>query len=373
MKTVIEATSEVSVALKWLEREPRLSKSSVVIPNCLARSRVFSSQPSHVTRTVYTTDTELTFRGNDKIYQVGGEQLTQTEETIWLVIVRAALNTKIDLKTQNKVLVEFRETDMLDTLDQADTSQYRASLRTAISYLGRARFKIELASGDHIYEGNLLDLERRTKRGETGYKVWLDMRLSTLFLTGWSYLNFEHRLELRKNPLAQWLLSHYSTHKVPIAINHDELKELADRKNMREDKWLAALHIALNDLSKTTGWTCKLDTDDKIRVSKKKVSLPPAEVANTEGSMDERLLETWLRTLNNKQLEKELSKLGFELHRVNFATPSELQNMLRRLLLEKPELLERRLVALRKKDEADKKTSKRLRRALKIKTPQSVA
>lgn len=349
MKRVVETTPEVSVTLEWLEREPRLSKSSVIIPNCLARSRVFSSQPNHITRTVYTTDTEITVRGEDKIYQVGGAQLTQAEETIWLVIVRAALSAKIDPSTQNKVLVEFKETDMLRTLGQAETSQYRASLRTAISYLGRARFKIELAGGGHIYEGNLLDLERRTKRGETGYKVWLDMRLSTLFLTGWSYLNFEHRLKLRNSPLAQWLLSFYSTHKDPIAINHEILKKLADRIKMREDKWLAALHLALHELSEATGWSCKLDKDGNIRVSKKKVSLPPAEVANIEGSMDERLFETWLLTLTIKQLENELKKLGFELHRVNFATPIELRNMVRRLLLEKPELLEHRLVALRKK------------------------
>lgn len=352
MKELIETTSEVPVALEWLNREPRLSNASVVIPNCLARSKVFSSQPSHVARTIYTTDTELAAWGGDKIYQVGGEQLTQTEETIWLVIVRVALSSKINLATQNKVLVEFRETDMLHTLNQPVTSQYRASLRTAIRYLGRARFKIEFASGDHFYEGNLLDLERRTKRGETGYKVWLDMRLSALFLTGWSYLNFEHRLKLRNSPLAQWLLSHYSTHKVPVAINNEVIRKLADRTKMREDKWLAALRVGLNELSETTGWTCELDAEGKIRVSKKKVSLPASEVENTEESMDERLLEAWLLTLSIKQLEKELSKLGFELHQVHFATPLELQNTLRRLLLAKPEILERRLVALRKKSKA---------------------
>lgn len=350
METLVETPVEGSVALEWLKREPRLATSSVVIPNSLARSKVFSSRPPHVARTVYTTDTELAAWGDDKIYQVGGEQLTQAEESVWLVLVRAALNATIDLSTQNKVLVEFKETDMLRTLDQPVSSQYRTSLRTAMRYLGRARFKMELDSGDRMYEGNLLDLERRTRAGETGYKIWLDMRLSALFLAGWSYLNFEHRLGLRSNPLAQWLLTHYSTHRSPIPIGNALLKELADRGKMREDKWLAALRVALHELSETTGWLCKLDAKGVVRVAKKEESLPtPIEL--DPDSLDGCLFEAWLVTLSMKQLENELKKLGFELHRIHHATPSELRKMLRGVLLSKPEMLERRLVVLRNADE----------------------
>jgi len=350
METLVETPAEVSVALEWLKREPRLATTSVVIPNSLARSKVFSSRPPHVARTVYTTDTELAAWGDDKIYQVGGEQLTQTEESVWLVLVRAALNATIDLSSQNKVFVEFKETDMLRTLDLPVSSQYRTSLRTAMRYLGRARFKMELDSGDRMYEGNLLDLERRTRAGETGYKIWLDMRLSALFLAGWSYLNFEHRLGLRSNPLAQWLLTHYSTHRSPIPIGSALLKKLADRGKMREDKWLTALSVALHELSETTGWVCKLDAKGSVHVTKKDASLTTPVELDPE-SLDGCLLEAWLATLSMEQLEYELKKVGHELHRVHHGIPPELRNMLRDALLMKPARLERRLAILRNAEE----------------------
>lgn len=350
MEAVNEIPAVAHVALKWLEREPRLASSNVVIPNSLARSKVFSSQPSHVARTVYTTDTELASWGDDKIYQVGGEQLTQTEESVWLIIVRAALSATIDLSRQNKVLVEFKEADMLRTLDQPVSSQYRTSLRTAMRYLGRARFKMELGSDDNMYEGNLLDLERRSRVGETGYRVWLDMRLSALFLAGWSYLNFEHRLGLRHNPLAQWLLTHYATHQKPIPVSNARLKELADRGKMREDKWLTALGVALHELSETTGWICKLDAKGVVQVTKKEASLLTPIELDPE-SLDGCLFEAWLATLSMKQLEYELKKVGYELHRIHHGTSPELQKTLRELLLMKPARLERRLALLRNAEE----------------------
>lgn len=350
MAGVAEGEKLLTVAKAWLSTEPRLASSNAVIPNGLARSKVFSSQPFHVTRAVYTTDTELAAWGDDKIFQVGGEQLTQTEESVWLVLVREALSQAINPSTQNKVLVEFKEADMLRTLGLPVTSQYRASLRTALHHLGRAQFKMEFGEDDNKYEGSLLDNDPRTRAGSTSCRVWLDIKLSAIFLAGWSYLNFEHRLALRKHPLAQWLLTHYSTHKKPIPVGNARLKELAGRAKMREDKWLAALGIALGQLSETTGWKCTLDAKGQVRVSKKDEHLAEPVKLDPE-SLDGCLFEAWLATLSMEQLEKEVKKLGYPLSRLNLANPLEMRNGLRQLLLCRPSLLERQLVRLRRAEE----------------------
>jgi len=348
----------VSVASKWLGRELRLSESRAVVPNILARSKVFSSQPNHVARTVFTTDTVLAAWGADRIYQVGGAQLTQAEESIWLVLVRLALalSITIDLKKQNKVLVEFKEADMLRALDMPVTSQYRTALRTAMSYLGRARYKIELGSDDNMYEGNLLDLERRTRVGETGYRVWLDMKLSSVFMAGWSFLNFDHRMALRQNPLAQWLLTHYTTHKTPVPVHHALLQELADRSSMRADKWLQALRTALIALNKTTSWTCKLDHKGMVSVSRKEPAIEPV-VLNPD-SADGRLINAWLAALSREKLAAQIERIGFKLYRYNIAHIQELRILLRGLLEANPAILEKRLKVLRDAKEDNKPSAK---------------
>lgn len=360
------APAEISTAALLLGKPLKLADSRVLIPNALARSAVFSSMPSHTARHVYTEPTPLAAWGDLKIEQVGGSHLTQAEETVWLMLVRRVLrsHTRPPEAGCNKLKIEFTTADFLRELGLSTESQYRTALRKSIEYLGRARFILQLP--DFRYEGNMLDVASGGAKGDSKFCVWLDVALSGVFLAGWSYLNLEHRQALRKNPLAQWLLSHYSTHASPMPIGHEKLKLLADRGSMREDKWLASLGTALADLQAVTQWECTLDEKRLVRVRKspaKEAEATPAAAPEATAiaapltmsggacATDEQLLDAWLHSLPATRLRTELSYLDASPPKGGrMMQAPDLRSYLRDVLTASPFLLEKRIAKQRAKE-----------------------
>lgn len=358
-------SAEISTAVLLLGQTLKLAESRVLIPNALARSAVFSSMPNHAVRKVYTEPTTLTAWGDVQISQVTGSQLTQAEETVWLLLVRRALRSQPYAPTPgcHKLKIEFMTADFLRELGQPTDSQNRNALRKSIEYLGRARFILQLP--EFRYEGNMLDVATGAMKGDSKFCVWLDIAISGVFLAGWSYVDLKHRQALKQNPLAQWLLSHYSTHANPMLIGHEKLKLLADRGAMRADKWLVSLGTALVDLQAVTGWECTLDEKRIVRVRKgpaKKVQSATdeapeaAEVApmTTFGgacATDEQLLESWLQSMPESRLRTELGYLDASPPKGGrMMQAPDLRSHLRAVITASPGLLEKRIAKQRAKE-----------------------
>ena len=353
------ATLDSFTTALCLGKPLKLAESRVVVPHALARSAVFSSMPGHLARTVYTKPTPLAAWGDVKISQVGGSHLTQSEETIWLMLVRRAMRLGDGAPPHggNKVKIEFQTADFLRELGQANDSQHRNALRTSIEYLGRARFILDLPT--MRYEGNMLDVASGGAKGDSKFCVWLDIAISGVFAAGWSYLNLDHRQALSQNPLSQWLLSHYSTHASPFPIGHEKLKLLANRSAMREDKWLVVLRSALAELQVVTKWQCTLDANLNVLVRKSRsVTSPAAKPVATLMTMsggacatDEQLLEAWLHSMP-------ASKLMAELRRLESVPPNEgrlmqapdLRSYLKAVVTGRPGVLDARIAKQRAKE-----------------------
>lgn len=320
-------------ASNWFEKTQVLGEFSAIFPNALARSSVFSSMPSHAPRKVYTKPTKLATLKNVTIEQVGGSQLTQAEESVWLMLIRRVLRLPVRAPAPgvNKINIEFTPTDLLREMGLPSTSQHRNALRRSILYLGRARFILQLPK--HRYEGNLLDVATGVAKGDSQICIWLDVAISGVFTDGWTYLNLEHRHALQKSPLAQWLLSFYSTHSDPFSMTEETLKKLADRESMRQDKWLAVLSSALNKLQAVTNWECILEGQNKVHITKPKtikgalkhsatvtptifepsppsVAAAPTTRHRSGRATDEQLLEGWLQSMSRNKLLLQLKWLG---------------------------------------------------------------
>lgn len=296
--------------------------------------------------------------------------MTQAEETVWLLLVRRALRSQPYAPTPecNKLKIEFMTADFLRELGQPTDSQHRNALRKSIEYLGRARFILQLP--EFRYEGNMLDVATGGVKGDSKFCVWLDIAISGVFLAGCSFVDLTHRQALRQNPLAQWLLSHYSTHANPMQIGHEKLKLLADRGAMRADKWLVSLRTALADLQEVTGWECTLDEKRIVRVRKgtatpaKKVheatpaaapevtaSAAPMTTFGSACATDEQLLDAWLHSLPAVQLRTELGYLDASPPKGGrMMQAPDLRSYLRDVLTASPFLLEKRIAKQRAKE-----------------------
>lgn len=343
----------------WLGGACRVSESRVVVANAVARSQIFSSQPKQLAKRVFATPERLASWGACEIWQLGGPQLNQADESAWLLAVRWALPLQM-ADGQSEVVVECEELALMTALEMPNTAQYRKSLRESMDSLTAATFKIILgANDDNAFAGSLLRYSRSRRGGRIYYRITLHLEMAKFFLAGWSYMSFKHRLALRGNPLAQWLLTHYSTHQVPVAITHTKLQVLADRARMREDKWLASLTDALAALSTVTGWVCRLDSTGLVSVQRK----PRPEKAPIGVALDPAdsiLLDAWLASLDEEALSRQesllmrrLLSLGFTWtpRTINFLTLREQRESLRTLLLCNPYYLNKRLARLREAPE----------------------
>jgi hypothetical protein len=362
-------------ANNWFETQRAVANSRVVIPNALARSSVFSSMPTHIARKEYTEPATLASLKNVTIQQLGGSQLTQTEATVWLILVRRALRLPMP-KTEagsTKMKIEFASSELLHELGMLVDTQHRNALRKSILLLSGAKFDLLLPKFQYV--GNLLDVESGLKKGDKRICISIDLAISGVFAEGWSYLNLEHRRALHKDPLAQWLFSYYSTHANPYPSTEVLLKTLAGREIMRQDKWLAALSGALAELHSVTGWICELADKRMVNVDKtpsrkvavqapavvipKALELPALEVAaapptrpRDARATDEQLLEGWLQGMSRNKLLQELMWLGLSPSKYGQETMQapELRSHLYLVIKAWPHRLESQIAKLRARE-----------------------
>lgn len=104
--------------------------------------------------------------------------------------------------------------------------------------------------------------EDGTPASNTKYELFINRRLLKVFKTGWTLLDLEQRSALKKDPLALWLHSFYSSHnKQPFPYSAKKLKGLCGRNSIRNKKWLEDLADAVAALKTSTKWpTCLLES-----------------------------------------------------------------------------------------------------------------
>lgn len=161
-----------------------------------------------------------------------GRRLDQCDLDIWetvLHIVRLkALGGEIRITAYQFLML----------LGVSDTGENRSILNRRLSRLKATGIDIQI--GHYGYEGSLIDeVYRDTETLQ--YVLRVNQKLHALFdIDQWTALDLSIRIELKSQPLAQWLYSFYATHAKPYPISVEKLRDLcgSETKELRKFKQL---------------------------------------------------------------------------------------------------------------------------------------
>lgn len=301
----------------WLGRDVSLSAAVVVLPNLVARSSLFSSRPTHIVSAIQDVPEQIVSWGDTAIVQSYGSRLGQGDATVWLSVVTSVM--KATPLTTSGFTFEFSPAQLLKAIGLANDNKHRKALQSALKRLSSAEFKFSTPDGNTVVT-KLLDVEPGEQLKGRQYRVHLSSEVPKLFAAGWSFVKAEQRQRLSHNPLSQWLLGHYSTHRNPLPIGQAKLKCLTDREAMRDDKWSASLRQALDELEAATGWSCGLSSSGVVTVDKNPTPSHDNLTTSKEGEFGatarihlddfpapEQLVDAWLLSMNYAKLVNELT------------------------------------------------------------------
>ena len=128
---------------------------------------------------------------------------------------------------------------------------------------------VEITDGKKTYFGQILHHGIRDEVTKE-YLIEINPRLALLYgADGWSRIEWEQRLALKGQPLAQWLHGFYSSHAKPYPYKVETVKELCGSDTRELFHFRAELRQALMTLTSITGWLWKIDTGDLLHLFKR--------------------------------------------------------------------------------------------------------
>jgi len=159
-----------------------------------------------------------------------GVQLNQSDLDVWLQIVHLS---RQQLPGFN---VCFSAYAMLSALAKGTGKSQHEWLKESMARLGGAFVEMTFQGRDTFGEKGFL----RYYRDETTqrYVVELTESMLRLFENGYTYIEFEQRQKLRKQPLALWLHGFLSSHAAPYPLKLQTLYNLSgsNTQNIRDFK-----------------------------------------------------------------------------------------------------------------------------------------
>lgn len=127
---------------------------------------------------------------------------------------------------------------------------------------------VEITDGRKAYFGPLL--HNGLRDDVTGqYVIEINPAITAIFGgDGWTGIQYDTRRALKGHTLAQWLHGFYSSHARPFPFKVETLHQLCGSQAKLIKNFRADLRAALVKLAEATGWTCEIDGDDLVRVTK---------------------------------------------------------------------------------------------------------
>lgn len=167
-----------------------------------------------------------------------GWQLDQSDLNVWETVIHLAR------LQQNGLQVEFTAYAMLRALQLKTGKSAREWLKGVFARLHSAG--VEITAGRYTYGGALLTWKRDELTGR--YLVTLNSELLGLFKAGWTRIDWQVRLRLRRKPLALWLHGFYGTHAEPYPYSVGKIRELSGSANHHPASFARQLRKALQEL-----------------------------------------------------------------------------------------------------------------------------
>lgn len=167
-----------------------------------------------------------------------GWQLDQSDLDVWETVIHMARHHRVGNR------VKFTELQILKALRRSTGTSDRRWLRAALIRLAGAM--IEMKLGDLMFFGTLLKGAGDEKAGV--YVIELESRLEALYMAGWTQIDWEERVRLRRKPLALWLHGWFCSHAEPFPLVIETIQRLSGSANSHPGSFKRQLVKALNEL-----------------------------------------------------------------------------------------------------------------------------
>jgi hypothetical protein len=208
-------------------------------PNSFVRSTLFAAIKSR--DRIYLKETVL-FSQEGITVKFTGEQLNQEDLDVWEAISHLARQHPLGNECS------FTAYSILKALDLPVGGHQHERLHSAIIRLTACA--VEIRHEGRAYFGSLI--ESGIKDEVTShYTISINKKLNELFgNNGWTAIDWQQRLLLRRKPLAQALHSYFSSHERPYPVNLSTLQELTGSRNTQKASFKRQVKAALESMVK---------------------------------------------------------------------------------------------------------------------------
>jgi hypothetical protein len=227
-------------------------------PNACLRSALFAGVQGNE-RIAYKKRTLLASVEGIEVRYLG-VQLNQSDLDVWMQIVH------LSRQQLPGFCVTFSAYAMLTALGRGNGKSQHEWLKESMARLGGAFVEMTFHGRDTFGEKGFLRYYRDeiTQR----YVVELTESLLRLFEDGYTYIEFEQRQKLRKQPLALWLHGFLSSHAAPYPLKITTIHRLSGSgaKTLRDFKY--RLRKALDALVGIAALASFEIGDDSVKIKK---------------------------------------------------------------------------------------------------------
>ncbi len=227
----------ISTALRLPFSEVNWLDGQYIAPIALLRSALFSVSPKGARRQL-NREALATLEGFE--LRFSGEILDQTDEDVWLVMLRQAREHGMGLN------VHFTLRSLLKELNWDICGKSAQRLRS--SFLRLANSSIEMESPDLHYVGHLIEEIMCDKKDGEHYYFRLSPRMAAFFgRDQYAYLGIEQRVQI-KGVVAKWLHGYIEAHPRGFPTTVDHLWKLSGSTTPVRKRFIASLRSALEEL-----------------------------------------------------------------------------------------------------------------------------
>lgn len=232
------------------------------VPNSVLRSALFGAIRRG--RRAFQTRVKKASIGGLLVIHTG-PTLDQADLDVWMQFMHLARTSGLGNR------IQYTIKGFLKAIGRSTGKSQREWLLDSIARLGSSA--VEIQDGKKGYQGPLLVHVYKNDVDTDSEKHVIEMNpaLASLFdADGWTGLQIEQRHALKKQPLAQWLHGFYSSHARPFPFKVETLHQLCGSESKQMFSFRQELRHALERMAEVTGWTCEIDGDDLVHVTKTK-------------------------------------------------------------------------------------------------------
>ena len=231
-------------------------------PNSFLRSALFAAIQSKDRR--YLKGVELA-ASKDVSIKFTGEQLNQEDLSVWETLVHLGREHPLGNVCQ------FTAHGLLKKLGLNTGGKEHLRLHQTITRM--IACAVEIKHEGKIYIGSLIEEafgeDRNGGAGEPQRRYALKLNRALINLFGerqWTAILWDQRLQLRRRPLAQALHGYYSSHRTPLPVKVETLRQFVGSTNEQKADFKRHLKAALTELVKVEFLTGYKIEGDLVKV-----------------------------------------------------------------------------------------------------------